>query len=778
MISSSNQPEIKRSATASLDADAWFTPGRFAAILAVLMVACFPQVVFGLKTFFFRDFAAFAYPLAFYHREAFWRGEMPLWNPYSLCGLPFLAQWNTLTLYPFSLFYLIFPLSWSLGVFNLAHMFLAGLGMYFLAHRWTGNRLAASVAGLVYAFNGLSWDALMWSNNIAALGWMPWVVLCMERAWREGGGRNLMLAALVGAMQMLTGAPEIIILTWFTMGVLWLMEWMGGGVPRGRMLWRFLGVGMLAAGLAAAQLLPFVDLLAHSQRDRDYGDTDWSMPPSGWANYLVPLFHCLPGSMHTYYQETQGWTYSYYLGVGTVVLAVLAVWRVRKRRVWVLTGLAAFGLTMALGDPGRVYTLVCKLIPAMGFMRFPVKFAVLATFVVPLLAAQAIGWFQALPETQWRVECQRLWRIGGFLLGLMAIILWWEWLVRRPARTNPMVTTQNAVVRAVFLMLMVGGLVLLRQIRGLTLQRLGRICLLSLFWLDVLTHAPNLSPTAARDELEPDLIRQFFNWDNQLKLGESRAMPVWAPLSKIMFQAAKSTPHDVFGRRLAMFCNNNLLDHIPKSDGFFSLNLRDMDELYRRIATATTNNDVPRMKDFMGIAEINSPVNPVGWIARDTYLPMITAGQQPVFLDDATALRAVVSSRFDPVGFVCLPLDAKPLVTATNRTEARIISPHFAAEHLEAEVDSPAPTMVVVAQAYYHFWHAYVDGKAVPLFRANSAFQALEAPAGKHQLRLVYEDRSFHWGVVISSISLAGCMAVWFRSRKGGNKKEAANTDH
>ena len=679
---------------------------------------------------------------------------MPLWNPYSFCGLPFLAQWNTLTLYPLSLFYLIFPLSWSLGVFNLAHMFLAGMGMYFLAHRWTGNRLAASVAGLVYAFNGLSWTALMWSNDSAALGWMPWVVLCLERAWREGGGRNLVVAALVGMMQMLTGAPEIIILTWFAAGVFWLMEWMGGGIPRRRMLWRFLGVGMLVAGLAAAQLLPFLDLLAHSQRDRNYGDTEWSMPPSGWANYLVPLFHCIPGPLGIYYQAIQGWIMSYYLGVGTVALALLAVWRVRERRVWVLMGLAAFSLTMALGDPGRVYTLACKLIPAMGFMRFPVKFAVLATFVIPLLAARAVSWYQALPDAQWQSEQRKLWQLAGLLLGLMGIILSWEWFVHRPVRTNPMVTTQNAMVRAAFLLLIVGGFMLLRRIRGLTLRRLGRICLLSLFWIDVLTHMPNLSPTTGPEKFEPDLIRQFFKWDNQLNLGESRAMPVWAPLSKIMHSAANGTSADLFGRRLAMFCNYNLLEHIPKSDGFFSLNLRDMEELYRRIATATTNNDVPRMKDFMGIAEINSPVNPVGWIARDTYLPMITAGQQPVFLDDAIVLRTVVSARFDPVGFVYLPLDAKPLITATNRTEARIISAHFAAEHMEAEVDSPAPTMVVVAQAYYHFWHAYVDGKAVPLLRANSAFEALEAPAGKHQIRLVYEDRSFLWGAAISLTSL------------------------
>ena len=79
-------------------ADAWFTPGRFAALLALLILASFPEVVSGRATFFYRDFSLFGYPLAYYHRECFWRGEFPLWTPLSDCGVPFLAQWNTLTL--------------------------------------------------------------------------------------------------------------------------------------------------------------------------------------------------------------------------------------------------------------------------------------------------------------------------------------------------------------------------------------------------------------------------------------------------------------------------------------------------------------------------------------------------------------------------------------------------------------------------------------------------------------------------------------------------------
>src|SRR6266403_2021876 len=129
----------------------WFTPGRFALILAACIFAAYPEVVLGMRTFFFRDFGFFGYPLAFHHRDSFWRGELPLWNPLNNCGLPFLAQWNTMVLYPGSLFYLLFPLSWSLSVYCLLHQFLAGLGMYWLARRWTASGLAASLAGVAFA---------------------------------------------------------------------------------------------------------------------------------------------------------------------------------------------------------------------------------------------------------------------------------------------------------------------------------------------------------------------------------------------------------------------------------------------------------------------------------------------------------------------------------------------------------------------------------------------------------------------------------------------------
>ena len=168
------------------DFDREFTAARLALLLGALMLVSYPDILLGTHAFFYRDTGQFGFPVAYYLRDCFWRGEVPLWNPYNNCGIPFLAQWNTLALYPPSLFYELLPMPWAMNFFILGHVFLAAIGMYFLALRWFGNRFAASFAGLMFAWNGLALNCWMWPCHIAALGWMPWVVLLAEKA-RNGG---------------------------------------------------------------------------------------------------------------------------------------------------------------------------------------------------------------------------------------------------------------------------------------------------------------------------------------------------------------------------------------------------------------------------------------------------------------------------------------------------------------------------------------------------------------------------------------------------------------
>src|SRR5207244_8571144 len=73
-------------------------------------------------------------------------------------------------------------------------------------------------------------------------------------------------------------------------------------------------------------------------------------------------------------------------------LGVVACWQVRNWRVGLLAITTGLTLVLALGDQGFLYPWLRKIIPEMSFMRFPIKFVVLTSFCVPLLAAFAVGY--------------------------------------------------------------------------------------------------------------------------------------------------------------------------------------------------------------------------------------------------------------------------------------------------------------------------------------------------------------------------------------------------
>jgi hypothetical protein len=744
-------------------------------MLFVFLVAAYPDmflVAFTDRTFFFRDFGYFGYPLAYYYRESLWRGELPLWNPLNNCGLPFLAQWNTLVLYPGSIFYLLLPLSWSLGWFCLGHLLLAGVGMYWLALRWTGNRLAAAAAGLAFAFNGLSLNCLMWPNNVAALGWMPVVVLAVERACQEGG-RRIVWGALVGAMQMLAGGPELILFTWTFLAVLVLCQVISdrhGRLQRGG---RFILLVALVAGLTAVQIFPFLDLLGHSQRTIGFATTDWSMPGSGWANLLVPMFRCFQNRQGVYFQHGQYWTSSYYLGIAVLAFAALALRQMREPRVWLMTAASLSGLILALGDEGHLFKWLRTAVPQFGFMRFPIKFIVAPVFCVPLLAAFTVREHQTLGVgLMGRFWCRTL-AVGSGLLLMIGGILWFDYrypLVEGLQEATWPQTWHSGLSRAGFLVLILGALFALRQVTRRQTAILLRIGFLLLLGLDVFTHAPRQNPTAPRWVFTANLQKLIPDVETipQAQLGRSRAMvsqyaDVW-----LRYHSTDKPVNDYYFSRRGLFSNCNLLDGIPKVNGFFSLYPREADSVISTIY-ASTNRSYPALYDFLSVSEITASNKVVDWERRSTYLPVVTAGQKPVFADEPTTLAALTGTNFNPRAEVHLPLEAQPFITVTNPTAARVVESRFAAQRIEFQVEAEQASMVVLSQSFYHPWRAYVDGQPTRIWHANVGFQAFEVPGGPkpHVVRLDYEDHTFRYGTVVSGITLAGCVGlwVWRRSR-------------
>ncbi|HVY70498.1 MAG TPA: YfhO family protein [Verrucomicrobiae bacterium] len=736
----------------------WPRLAGFAAILGGLIVAFFPEVVLGLGTFCFRDFGHFAYPMAFHQRECFWRGEIPLWNPLNNCGIPFLAQWNTLVLYPPALFYLVFPLSWSLGVFCLLQLFWGGLGAYFLAHRWSGSRLGAAAAGIIFSLNGFSLNALMWPALTATLAWMPWVILCGARACRDGG-RAIIIAALAGTLQMLTGTPEFILLTWLLLAAIVVI--CGWGTGTGRAILRLAGIVALVTGLSAAQLLPFLELLRDSQRDAAFGNAAWSMPVTGLANFLVPFFETYPTAHKVRLQFEQQWTSSYYLGAGSLALAMLAVWKIDQIRIRVLAAAAIASVVLALGDHGFIHPLARKFVPQLGLMRFPIKFVAVTVLCVPLLAAEGIAWMERGRRGRGDGALVMVTTVLAVLMGGI-VVLNFLYAVHLEYKSLAPDTLYNGLARLLWLVLMTAAAIVIAQCaREGVDRRRAEMALLAFLAVDLLTHTPRQNPVLPRVAYTPKLAQI----PNRPRPGVTRAMIAPGANQTLYFQPLPELGQDFLQKRLALFSNFNLLEDVAKVNGFFPLYLKNERAIWS-LLYESTNRPSDGLLDFVGISAITSPTNYAAWAARPTAIPMVTAGQQPVVLPDKEVLARLDDAKFDPREIVYLAPESVSQTGETKSVRAHAELSRFTAEKLEASVDAPEPTVLVIAQSYSSSWRAAVDGAATPLLRANVAFQAVPVPAGKHQVTLTYRDDGFRLGVVMSLVTLAGCGVGWIMLRR------------
>ncbi|MCB8945425.1 MAG: oligosaccharide flippase family protein [Ardenticatenaceae bacterium] len=121
-------------------------------------------------------------------RNSLQQGDIPLWNPYLFAGAPFLAAGQHSGYYPFSLLFLIMPLTKAYGWFTVSQLWLAGVFMYAFGRVLKMHRASAALAGLIYQGCGfLVVSSAVFPMIIAAAAWLPLLLACIEKIigdWR------------------------------------------------------------------------------------------------------------------------------------------------------------------------------------------------------------------------------------------------------------------------------------------------------------------------------------------------------------------------------------------------------------------------------------------------------------------------------------------------------------------------------------------------------------------------------------------------------------------
>ena len=352
----------------------------------------------------------------------------------------------------------------------------------------------------------------------------------------------------------------------------------------------------------------------------------------------------------------------------------------------------------------------------------------------------------------------------------LAIVALLGWAYAYPmARGEWSTTWKSGVSRLMFVGLSLLIVWLFGRRGTLRQQWLLRLAFLVLIWMDVRTHAPQLNPRVAPEVYLPGLARQELALPAELRHGGGRLLVGQDIWQRMRQNAVAGAEADYLGRRLTFFGNCNLLDAVPKISGFFPLYVRTTDNVVALIEQA---QPPAGLLDFLGVTHVSAPGAFGEWKTRKSALPLITAGQAPIFCNDNEALNALADARFDPHLSVCLPPAARDAAGPTQASAAQVTSVEVSAHRISAEISSPTSTWVTIAQTHHPRWRAKLDGAPVPLWRSNYAFQSVAVPAGKHRVTLEYRDSLFHAGMAVSGLSLCGCVGLLYRRRREGTVRE------
>ena len=244
--------------------------------------------------------------------ECLRRGELPLWNPYLFCGVPFLAAGQHSAMYPFSLLFYIMPIVRAYGYFTWLQLVLAGLFTYLFLRTLRLSPFGALIGAIVYMLSAFMVVSIVFTMIIAAACWLPWLLMMLERIvqrWERGERRAPLLEIVGGGvglgMHLLAGHVEITYYTLLVMAYYALarivLVWWRQERERGRTgvwaaartgLWCLALVG-LGMGLGAVQYIPLYELVSRSFREGavTYQQiVGWAYPLRRIIAFLVPDF--------------------------------------------------------------------------------------------------------------------------------------------------------------------------------------------------------------------------------------------------------------------------------------------------------------------------------------------------------------------------------------------------------------------------------------------------------------------------------------------------------
>ncbi len=375
------------------------------------------------------------YPGYVFFRESLRDGVLPLWNPYTGCGEPFLADIERGVFYPPNLIYLLMPVRLGIVASVAFHVLLAGAGAYGLCRAWRLSRFASLLAGMTYAFNAYTITKIQFPTELAGAAWFPLVLGTYVLWLRRRNRRFLLLVSGALCLQFLAGFPEIVAFTVVALGMYALFVGVREARLQGR--WRALFeplfalavAGALALLLSMVQFLPTWEALQVSRRAQEMDPRlhRMSLHPLAVFSLLVPSVYGIEGAPGTYWAPSchAYATGAFYVGIVPVGVFVLVVFgrifgrgvsredvsplggELRVRTPFLLT-LCVLFFVYSMGHYTPLFGVVRSLVPLLRQFVSPPKSLLCVVLPLSCLAGIGLDWLaRTAPQD---AEARRRWR--------------------------------------------------------------------------------------------------------------------------------------------------------------------------------------------------------------------------------------------------------------------------------------------------------------------------------------------------------------------------------
>lgn len=724
-------------------------------------------------------------------------GHIPLWNPYLFGGLPFVAAMHGDIFYPTAWLRWIFPTDFAMSLGFVAHIALAGIGMYLLLRALRLGWTAALVGGLAYELTGMTVSMVSPGHDgklfVTALA--PLLFLALLRAIREGRLWGYGMTALMVGLS-LHGHPQLSYYLLVAAG-LWA-AWLVFGDPerpRDRPWYVPVTLGVVAValgvGLYAIQLLPALEYQPYSPRAElgpsrgwEYA-TGFSFPPAELPSIILPQFN---GILEGYWGQNGIKLHTEYLGGAVLVLAILGVGYGGALRgiKLALGGIAGLFLLVALGGHTPFYRLWYELMPMMKSVRAPG----MAFFVVSFVTAIFAGWgIERLLAREVKAGVLLGWCGAVAAFGLLgaagALQPVAEGLAGERAR---MFAASNAAalqlggIRLLGVMLAAGAVLFVAVRGGLTgwqaAVALGAVVAADLWTVDrrFVVFQPPASVTYANDPITSRL--------------RSETMPF-----RVLDPAGGYEPYGVFTQKKSWL----MAYGIPTLLGYHGNEIRFFDELLGE-KNLWKNQLSPNLwdlyavrflllghpQDIPGFHQVIGPVNitPGGsgvLYEADSATRWVRVVAGAVKLPEDQIPPTVVDPRFPVEAVALLPdtstADVLPLTGQLPTAPATIATlaawtPGGMTVTLEGRDERT--TYLLVGENWYTGWRAEVDGKPARVLRADHALMLVPLPPGAREVRLTFVSPSYVKGRAVSLAALTGTALLLLagplaRRRQGAN---------